>query len=184
MHRTRIHDERSRREEATSCCAPPPPRRRQAAADVALLRCRHRRSIRAAAFALPPSHCAPPQRFAPSPPPLALPLPLPPLSFRRRRATADVAPLPRRRHAAADVTLSRCRHHHSLHAAATALPPSRCVPPSRFALPPPPPRPRQANHGVSHLHLPSEMLGPKDIYFPPFGVVGTLYVRRYGGNPM
>jgi hypothetical protein len=33
---------------------PPPPCRRQAAANVALLRCRHRRSLRAAATALPP----------------------------------------------------------------------------------------------------------------------------------
>ena len=33
--------------------------------DVALLRCRHRRSIHAAATALPPPRCAPPPRFAP-----------------------------------------------------------------------------------------------------------------------
>ena len=38
---------------------------------------------------------------------------------------------------AADFALSRCRHRHSLRAAATALPPSRCAPPPRFALPPP-----------------------------------------------
>ena len=65
-------------------------------------------------------------------------------------ATAAAPPLSCRR----PPKLSRCRHRRSLHAAATALPPSRCAPPSRFALPPPPPRPRQANHGVSHLHLP------------------------------
>jgi hypothetical protein len=39
------------------------------------LRCRHRRSLRAAATALPPSRCAPPPRFALPPPPLTLPLP-------------------------------------------------------------------------------------------------------------
>jgi hypothetical protein len=38
---------------------PPPPRRRQAAANVALSRCRHRRSCRAAATVLPPLRCAP-----------------------------------------------------------------------------------------------------------------------------
>jgi hypothetical protein len=37
-----------------------------------------------------------------------------------------------------DVALSRCRHRRSIHAAATALPLSRCAPPPRFALPPPP----------------------------------------------
>ncbi len=40
--------------------------------------------------------------------------------------------------AAANVGLPRCRHCRSLRAAATALPPSRCAPPPRFALPPPP----------------------------------------------
>jgi hypothetical protein len=34
--------------------------------------------------------------------------------------------------------LLRCRHRRSLHAAATALPPPRCVLPPCFALPPPP----------------------------------------------
>jgi hypothetical protein len=91
-----------------------------AAADVALLRCRYRRSLRAAAPALPPSRCAPPPRFALPPPPLTLPLP------------------PCRRQAAADVALSHCRHRRSLRVAATALPPLRCAPPPRFALPPPP----------------------------------------------
>jgi hypothetical protein len=100
---------------------PAPPCCRQASADVALSRCRHRRSIRAAATALPPSRCALPPRFAlPPPPRFALP------------------PPPCRRQAAADVALSRCRHRRSLRAAATALPPSRCAPPLRFALPPPP----------------------------------------------
>jgi hypothetical protein len=79
-----------------------------AAANVALSCCRHRRSLHAAATALPPSRCAPPPRFALPPPPLPLPLP------------------PRRRQAAADAALSRCGHRRSLHAAATALPPSRC----------------------------------------------------------
>jgi hypothetical protein len=40
--------------------------------------------------------------------------------------------------AAANVMLLSFRHHLSLRAAATVLPPSRCVPPPRFALPPPP----------------------------------------------
>jgi hypothetical protein len=53
-----------------------------AATDVALSRCRHRRSLRAAATALPPSRCAPPPRFALPPPPLTLPC------CRRRRAIA------------------------------------------------------------------------------------------------
>jgi hypothetical protein len=56
--------------------------------DVALSCCRHLRSIRAAATALPPSRCTPPPRFALPPPPLT----------------------PCRRHAAADVALARCRH--------------------------------------------------------------------------
>ena len=43
-----------------------------AAADVALLRCRHRRSLRAAATALPTSRCAPPPRFVLPPLPLTL----------------------------------------------------------------------------------------------------------------
>jgi hypothetical protein len=47
--------------------------------DVALSRCRHRRSIQAAATALPLSRCAPPPRFA-----------LPPLP-RHCQASADVA---------------------------------------------------------------------------------------------
>ncbi len=44
-----------------------------AAADVALSRCRHRRSLRAAATALPPSCCSPPPHFALLPQPLTLP---------------------------------------------------------------------------------------------------------------
>ena len=62
------------------CALPPPPHRRQAAANVALLRCRHRRSCRAAATVLLPSRCAP------------------------------LPPPPRRRQAAANLALSRCRH--------------------------------------------------------------------------
>jgi hypothetical protein len=58
---------------------------------------------------------------------------LPP-SFRRHRAVA-LPPLLRCRHAAADIALSRCRHRRSIRAAATALPPSRCALPPRFALP-------------------------------------------------
>jgi len=53
-----------------------------AAADVKLLRCRHRRSLHAAATALPPLRCAPPPRFA------LPPLPLMPPCCRRRRAVA------------------------------------------------------------------------------------------------
>ena len=72
---------------------------------------------------------------------------LPATSRWRAAATADVAlppepltlPLPpRRRQAAADVVLSRCRHRRSICAATTALLPARCAPPPRFALPPPP----------------------------------------------
>jgi hypothetical protein len=77
---------------AASVLLPPRCRRHQAATDVTLSRCRHHRSIRAAATALPPSRCAPPPRFALLPPPLTLP--------------------PRRRQASADVALARCRHHH------------------------------------------------------------------------
>ena len=43
---------------------PPPPRRRQFTADVALSRCRHRRSLHATTTALLPSRCAPPPCFA------------------------------------------------------------------------------------------------------------------------
>jgi hypothetical protein len=98
------------------------------------LRCRcHRRHAaaklpptsrwRAAATAdVPVAHCRHCQRRAVTLPPPQLTLPLP----------------PRRRQAAADVVLLRCRHRRSLRAAATALPPSRCAPPPRFALPPPP----------------------------------------------
>ena len=111
-------------------------------------RCRHRRSHRrshlTAATTLPPSRCAPPPRFA------LPPLPAPPPSCHQRRAVA-LPPPPRRRQAAADVTLSRCRHRHSCRAAATALPPSCCAPPPSclqprsVALPPPPlpPQPRR-----------------------------------------
>jgi hypothetical protein len=91
-----------------------------AAADVALSRCPHHRSLRAAATALPPLRCAPPPRFALLP----LLLTLPPLRHRRQ--------------AAANVALLRCCHRRCIRAAATALPPSRCAPPPRFTLPPPP----------------------------------------------
>jgi hypothetical protein len=57
--------------------------------DIALSRCCHRRSIRAAAIALPPLRCAPPPRFALPPPPLTLPPP----SFRQHRAGALPPPL-------------------------------------------------------------------------------------------
>ena len=95
-----------------------------AAADVMLSRCRHRRSIRAAAIALPPSRCAPPPRFALPPPPLTLP------------------PPPCRRQASADVVLSRCRHHRR---SAVALPP-----PSLTMSPPPCCRRAAANVPLSH----------------------------------
>jgi hypothetical protein len=49
------------------------PRHRKAAAKVALSRCCHRCSLRAADTALPPLRCAPPPRFALPPPPLTLP---------------------------------------------------------------------------------------------------------------
>ncbi len=103
----------------------------------------------------PQSRCALPPRFALLPPPL-----LPPPSLRCRQASADIAlarcrhcqrcavalpPPPltlplllRHRQAAADVALSRCRQRRSLHAVTTALPPLRCAPLPRFALPPPP----------------------------------------------
>jgi hypothetical protein len=87
---------------------PPPPCRRQASPDVALSRCRYRRSIRAAATALPPSRCAPPPRFALPPPPLTLP---PPLC---------------RRHDSADVALVRCRH--CRRCAVALLPPPLTLP--------------------------------------------------------
>jgi hypothetical protein len=77
--------------------------------DVALSRCRHRRSIRAVATALPPSRCAPPPRFALPPPPLTLP------------------PPPCCRHAAADLALARCHAAAATTAdvaTAAALPPS------------------------------------------------------------
>ncbi len=44
-----------------------------AAADVALSRCHHRRSLHAAATALPPLRCAPLRRFKLPPPPLTPP---------------------------------------------------------------------------------------------------------------
>jgi hypothetical protein len=109
----------------TRCLAatlPPLPRRGQAADDVTMSRCRHHRSHCAAIAALPPLHCAPPPRFALPPPPLMLP------------------PPQRRRQAATNVALSRCRHRLAatklppmsrFRAAATALPPLRCAPPPR-----------------------------------------------------
>jgi hypothetical protein len=42
------------------------------------------------------------------------------------------------RQAAADLALSRCHHHSSIHAAATAMPLTGCAPTPRFTLPPPP----------------------------------------------
>jgi hypothetical protein len=69
-----------------------PPRRCQAAADVTLSRCRHHRSLHAAALTLLSLRCAPPQHF---------PLPPPPLMLQ---------PLPRRRQAAANIAMLRCRH--------------------------------------------------------------------------
>ena len=47
-------------------------------------------------------------------------------------------PPPRRRQAAAKIVLLRFCHRHSLHTAATVLPPLRCALPPRFALPVPP----------------------------------------------
>jgi hypothetical protein len=57
-----------------------------------------------------------------------------------------------------DVVLSGCRHHLSLCAAATALPPSRCAPPPHFALLPlpltlpPPPCRRHATTCIALAH--------------------------------
>ena len=65
-------------------------------------------------------HCVPLPRLALPPHPLTL-----------------LTPLQRRQHATADVAVLRCCHRRSLCAAATALPPSRCVPSPCFALPPP-----------------------------------------------
>ncbi len=139
---------------ASSCSSPAvcriplvPPRRR-------LSRCRHRRSLRAAATTLPPLCCAPLPRFA-------------------------LPPSPPSRHAAADVALSRCRHcqrctvalptppltlplparrcQAACRAAATALPPSRCAPPPRFSLPQPPltlPPTRHRRHAAADVALP------------------------------
>jgi hypothetical protein len=72
------------------------------AANVTMLRCRHRRSHRAAAIALPPLRCAPQPRFALPPSPLTLP------------------PPQRRRQAATNIPLSCCRHR----LAAAKLPPT------------------------------------------------------------
>jgi hypothetical protein len=55
--------------------------------------------------------------------------PTKPLTCAAAALPAALPPLPRRRQAAADVTMSRCRHRRSHRAAATALPPSRCAPP-------------------------------------------------------
>jgi hypothetical protein len=55
-----------------------------------------------------------------------------------------------------DVVLSRCRHRQSIRADATALPPSGCAPPSRFALPPPPlmlPPPPCRRHAAADVAL-------------------------------
>ncbi len=70
----------------------------------------HRRSIRAAATALPPLRCAPPPRFVLLPPPLMLPLP------------------PYRRQASTDVAMARCRHRQRC--AVALLPPPQTLPPS------------------------------------------------------
>jgi hypothetical protein len=103
------------------------PRCRQAAADVTMSRCRHRRSHRAAAIALPPSRCAPtPQRRRQA---------AADVRFRAAATAAAAALLPprcRRRRAVAKLPpTSRCR------AAAAAAPPFvgwllRCCPPSDF----------------------------------------------------
>jgi hypothetical protein len=98
--------------------------------------CRHRRSHRAAATALPPLRCAPPPQH-------------------RRQAANNVA-LSRCRHRLAAAKLPptsrfRAAHRRSCRAASTALPPSRCAPlpscrrPCAVALPPPPlpPPPRR-----------------------------------------
>jgi hypothetical protein len=92
----------------------------------------------ATAVALPPSRCAPLPDIALLPPPLTLPL------------------WPRHCQAAADVALLRCRHRHSLRAAATVLPPLRCAPPPRFPLLPPPltlPPPPRSRHAAANVAL-------------------------------
>ncbi len=105
------------------------------AADVVLLRCHHYRSIRAAATALPPLRCAPPRRRRQA----ATNVLLSRCRYRPRCTVALLPPLLTlllplcRRQAWPDVALSRCHHHCSLRAAATALLPSRSVPPPRFA---------------------------------------------------
>jgi hypothetical protein len=63
---------------------------------------------------------------------------------------------PRRRQAAANVALSCCRHRRSLRAVATALLPSRCAPPPRFALLPQPltlPPPPCRHHTATNVAL-------------------------------
>ena len=63
----------------------PLPRRQHATADVAVSRCCHRCSLRAAATALPSLRCAPSPRIALPPPSLTLPPPC----FHRHRAGAQ-----------------------------------------------------------------------------------------------
>jgi hypothetical protein len=101
--------------------------------DVTLSRCRHRRSIHAAATILPPSRCAPPPHFALQPPPLTLP------------------PLPRCRQAATNVAMARCCHQQRRAVALLPTPQTLPLPPltppccrrhCAVALPPPPQPPR------------------------------------------
>jgi hypothetical protein len=112
---------------SSSSLSSPVTRRRTAAADVTMSRCRHRRSHRAAATALPPLGCVPPPQYrrqaAAKLPPTsrcrAAANALPPPSCHRRplsrcrrscrAAAAALPPPPRHRQAAADLALSRCR---------------------------------------------------------------------------
>jgi hypothetical protein len=164
--------------------------------DVALSRCRHRRSIRAAVTVQPPSRCTLPPCFALPPPPLTLPPPLcrrhaaadvalARCSHRRRRAVVLSPPplmlplplLPRRRQAAADVALLRCRQTRSLRAAATALPPSRSAPP--LMLPQPPHR-RQATSRC----LTAAIASPRILPIFPLGRRATApYPGRLSPHP-
>jgi hypothetical protein len=105
---------------ATPAAAKLPPTSRQASADVALSRCRRRRSLRAAATSLPPWRCAPPPHFA-------LP-PLPPPSCGRRR-DGVLPPLPNHQrccHRAAAVALCTAAALCGTATAASALLHSRC----------------------------------------------------------
>jgi hypothetical protein len=101
---------------------PLPPRHHQAPADFLLLRCRHHRSCRAAATALPLSHCALPPRCYRR---CATAKLLPP-SHCCAAATATTQPL-HHGQAAANGALLRCCHCHHRRVAATALPLTRCA---------------------------------------------------------